>query len=553
MPNKFPLVQKLGIIKQPFIKFIQQPFTNFIEGDKFWKLLTVVVAVSTPFVTNYFSEQNYYDQVLEKYNSNLKDFLVSNKMISLKKENEDLEQTIQAIEKPSSSDKSPLLSIPRNKLTEESYITSEMALADIISPKTESIKKKYLQYLTRQRDINKSKITQTQYLINTATVNTLVTLGENDAPFRLIGLQLFKRNVKRRDLFINTLRIAQLGIKDPLTEEIKNKEFLNGIAIGGYSPSDRNLLDLWNINLSLANLNNSQFRSVNLNRANFSNSELKGAIFSDSQVKSEFPWYIMVARSLKFNTGDDDANYVTNFKQVKMQQARLICSDFEGADFTKADMTSVIARSAFKRNCNNGHGTSFKNSRFVGTNLTNANLTNTNLTNADLTNANLTNANLTDAKGIGLEQLQKVKSQLCNTKVPNKGKTITAFVNCKDANLTNVDLTNVNLTDIDLTNADLTNAKGIDLEKLQKVTSKLCNTTVPNKGKTIKAFVNCKDADLKKKDLSNAKLIGKVNFTNANLTDTKGISLNQLKKNNAILCHTTLWHKSVNNDNCPSK
>lgn len=576
------------------------------------KLLTPIVATAiagliATYISNYIAKQNYYDDVVERYTTKLREFVVSDKLNSLKAETAQLNEDIAYLEQLNkyASDNSKInlsgLLISKKLLVEEALLTKSEG-DSLPSVKKENIQQ-LLEFVENHKREKEAELSQIRGLMNTATVNTLITLSSNDAFFPLFSPSswlsnipgFYGQNIKRRDILINALRLSELGIGNRDNGTAIFDGVLNGMIIGGYSLQSNAKIDLQKIDLSLAFLEDSKFTDVNLENAIFSYARLKNSYFTQSNLNG------------------------VSFRYAKMQKATFTNSSLHDSVFDNADLRSVRAISSqSNRICNSTflffffrqeqgiscnqvdfRGSSFKeailkearfnNANFTGADFTDADLTNTyfknaNLTGADFTGAKLakadfTNANLTNTKGLDLigvnneispSKLSNTQAKFCNTTynvvLPN---TFKLFLDCKDADLSRQDISGLgvngigfNLAGVDLNNADLTNSNlnntiGVTLDQLKIMKAKMCNTTLPN---SEKVFVDCKGADLSQQDLSGVDLLGadltgadltNANLTNANLTQVKGIDLSKLQNVQAILCNTTMPNGETRNDDCP--
>lgn len=555
-------------------------------------IATAIAGLIATYISNYLAKQNYYDDVVEKYTTKLREFVISDKLNYLREETKQLNDDIDSLEKLNKSavensnvNLSGLL-ISKKLLVEEALLTKNEG-DSLPSVKKERIQE-LLKFIRNYKDEKDKELSQIRGLMNTATVNTLITLSDNDAFFPLFSLSswlsnipgFYGQNIKRRDILINALRLSELGIGNRDDGTARFDRVLNGMIIGGYSLQSNAKIDLQRIDLSLAFLNDSKFTDVNLESANFNHAKLRNSLFSQSNLNgvnfsgADMKNVQFINSSLhnsKFDGADlselratsNSSNricYNTFLFIFQKEDKGFLCNrvDFSGSsfrevkgikeskpiDFNPDIMTCVLNGATHnwkndssqndeflnKQSCSDLlRGSSVKQilSALFAKKENGVSLENANLTNTDFTDSNLRNASF------------------------------------KNANLSGADFTNADLRGADFTNANLSNIKGLDLvgvnnqvswKKLEKTGAKFCNTTynsnsfLPN---TFKLFLNCQKADLSGQDLSNLG-VGGIGFnlagidlrdadlTNANLFNAVGIDLSQLMIMRVKLCNTTL-------------
>ncbi|MFN9176749.1 MAG: pentapeptide repeat-containing protein [Synechocystis sp.] len=179
---------------------------------------------------------------------------------------------------------------------------------------------------------------------------------------------------------------------------------------------------------------------------------------------------------------------------INLTNAKLSLVHLNNAIFIKVKLDGSLLNYAYLRN------TFFNDSSlnaviFDHADLSGAIFQNSVLNGAKFTKTQLANANFAKAEGITNQEIIDAGAFLCNTTMPDSTiKTI----NCKnvdlsDQDLSNQDLTNVSFQEANLTNTNLTNAKGITLEKLIQQAAILCKTILPDGSQK---STHCAKADL---------------------------------------------------------
>lgn len=235
---------------------------------------------------------------------------------------------------------------------------------------------------------------------------------------------------------------------------------------------------------------------------------------SDVPLLSKFPFFQdnnIRRRAILFNvlrnsglgftsrTGDPpvDENFLTGIEisddssdyPIALQNTDLTLAHLNQALFVKVDLTGSRFNYATLKDAYFNHSL-LKEVNFYGADLTGVRFIKTDLQDANFTKSQLANADFKEAQNISLTELQAQEAFLCNTTLPS-GEIATE--NCRRADLSNQSLTEVDFTDVSLAganlmNTDLTNAKGIMLNALKEQDAIVCNTTLPN-GQVIS--VNC--------------------------------------------------------------
>ncbi|MEB3160179.1 MAG: pentapeptide repeat-containing protein, partial [Synechocystis sp.] len=178
---------------------------------------------------------------------------------------------------------------------------------------------------------------------------------------------------------------------------------------------------------------------------------------------------------------------------INLTNSELSLAHLDNAIFIKVKLDGSFLNYAYLRNTFFNHS-SLQNINLYGADLSGAIFQESILTGAKFTKTQLANTNFSKAEGITNEEIIAAEAFLCNTTMPDGA---VKTVNCKNANLSNQDLSNQDLTNVpfdqaNLTNTNFTNAKGITLDNLIKQEAILCNTTLPD-GKKISK--NCASAD----------------------------------------------------------
>jgi uncharacterized protein YjbI with pentapeptide repeats len=398
---------------------------------------TVIAGFIASYLSNYLTKQASYNDLVDKYTARLKEIVVSDKLNSLRFETGELKTDIAYLVNKKTEDTIDLdkLKTSRKTLIDEFLLPKN---TDSNEPEPEKIQIESILKFIQNRSAQKDKeLAQIRGLMNTITVNTLISLSEDDAFIPgfsgtfLSFIPFFKsRNVERRDIIINALRLSELGIGNRIDGDATFPFFLENTKIGGYSLQTGAVIDLKKMDLTIGYLNGSTFTQVNLDGANFNRAHLNPStfspsIFSESRLNNvkfaatEMENVRFINSSVQNSTFDD--SFLKGLQAVSADSNRICARLFLGITVTSKGI-----------NCNkvDFSGSSFMNSNLSDSNFTNSILVGVNLTNANLTNANLTNANLTNA-------------------------------NLTNANLTNANLTNANLTNVNLTNSALNNIKGL--------------------------------------------------------------------------------------------
>ena len=188
-------------------------------------------------------------------------------------------------------------------------------------------------------------------------------------------------------------------------------KFIQNINLSHANLSNTNLSDaiLTNANFSHANLSNTHLTNVTLNSANLSNTNLRNAILRDTNFENaqishaNLSFLIQENNSTTCSTCGYDKNpkgsefcdacgavlySINNFNNADLSNANLSNADLSNADLSNADLSNADLSNA---------------------NLSNANLSNANLVETDFTRANVENINLTNVKNkdraIGLQEI----------------------------------------------------------------------------------------------------------------------------------------------------
>lgn len=206
-------------------------------------------------------------------------------------------------------------------------------------------------------------------------------------------------------------------------------------------------LNLSNINITEADLEEANFAEADLGRVNLAKANLiKSNLAKTNLVDSN------LARAFLREANLAESDLVrANLTKAFLADADLTEADLSGADLTKAYLGGA---NLVKANLTRAY--------LGGANLTKAFLADADLTEADLTGANLTGANLTGADLTGAN-LEKVDFTLTILKEAN----LTSASLAK-ANLTFTYIAKAILTDADIENADFTNNKTIKPDQITK-------------------------------------------------------------------------------------
>ena len=508
---------------------------------------TVIAGFIASYLSNYLTKQASYNDLVDKYTARLKEIVVSDKLNSLRFETGELKTDIAYLVNKKTEDTIDLdkLKTSRKTLIDEFLLPKN---TDSNEPEPEKIQIESILKFIQNRSAQKDKeLAQIRGLMNTITVNTLISLSEDDAFIPgfsgtfLSFIPFFKsRNVERRDIIINALRLSELGIGNRIDGDATFPFFLENTKIGGYSLQTGAVIDLKKMDLTIGYLNGSTFTQVNLDGANFNRAHLNPStfspsIFSESRLNNvkfaatEMENVRFINSSVQNSTFDDSS--LKGIRTISEKSNRICARLFLGITLTskgrKCNTVDFSGSSFLNSDLSDSQLT---NSILVEVNLTNANLTNADLTNADLTNANLTNTNLTNAnlsgvKGFKLDKQETLKDilikmadqnniRLCNTSSSyderndtnaivvgwfqmlfgfKNNDSFVLFNDCKNANLSNktVNLQEENdISSISWKGANMTNAiiqtnlnekldknKQID-QQLKKIFegAKFCNT-----------------------------------------------------------------------------
>jgi uncharacterized protein YjbI with pentapeptide repeats len=415
---------------------------------------TVIAGFIASYLSNYLTKQASYNDLVDKYTARLKEIVVSDKLNSLRFETGELKTDIAYLVNKKTEDTIDLdkLKTSRKTLIDEFLLPKN---TDSNEPEPEKIQIESILKFIQNRSAQKDKeLAQIRGLMNTITVNTLISLSEDDAFIPgfsgtfLSFIPFFKsRNVERRDIIINALRLSELGIGNRIDGDATFPFFLENTKIGGYSLQTGAVIDLKKMDLTIGYLNGSTFTQVNLDGANFNRAHLNPStfspsIFSESRLNNvkfaatEMENVRFINSSVQNSTFDDSS--LKGIRTISEKSNRICARLFLGITLTSKG-----------RKCNT---VDFSGSSFLNSDLSDSQLTNSILVEVNLTNANLTNADLTNA------------------------------------DLTNANLTNTNLTNTNLTNANLSGVKGFKLDKQETLKDilikmadqnniRLCNTS----------------------------------------------------------------------------
>jgi len=212
----------------PRTHFIKQQLkkVNFrYFGDRI--VVGVFFAIVPTTISTYISRQGYYDEVVNSYLQDLRQYLVTDK-IAIEKSKTDL-----------------------------------------------------------QIDLSQGA----RELMHSKTTNTLVKLNENSAFLGWSNVPLLNRltifknnNIRRRDILFNVLRNSGLGFTSRTGDDPIDRHFLEGIEISdGSSDND---INLQNTELSLAHLDNAIFIKVKLDGSLLNYAYLRNTFFNHSSLKN---------------------------------------------------------------------------------------------------------------------------------------------------------------------------------------------------------------------------------------------------------------------------
>ncbi|MGA1622012.1 MAG: pentapeptide repeat-containing protein [Synechocystis sp.] len=302
----------LGKLLIPWAQFIKHHLkkVNFrYFGDRI--VVGVFFAIVPTTISTYISRQNYYDEVVNSYLQDLRQYLVTDKI---------------AIEKGKSD-----LKIDLTKGARE--------------------------------------------LMHSKTTNTLVKLNENsaflgwsDVPL-LSKITIFQNNnIRRRDILFNVLRNSGLGFTSRTGEDPVEKNFLEGIEISDESTDE--YINLTDSELSLAHLDNAIFIKVKLDdsflnyaylkntffnhssleNVNFYGADLSGAIFQESVLTgAKFTKTQLANANFAKTSGITTADIVaaeaflcnTTMPDGTVKTVNCKNADLSGQDFSNQDLTNV--------------------------------------------------------------------------------------------------------------------------------------------------------------------------------------------------------------------
>ena len=580
---------------------------------------TVIAGFIASYLSNYLTKQASYNDLVDKYTARLKEIVVSDKLNSLRSETVELKSDIAYLVNKKTGDTIDLdkLNISRKTLIDEFLLKKH---TESNEPELEKIQIESILKFVQDRSAQKNKeLAQIRGLMNTITVNTLISLSEDDAFIPgfsstfLSFIPFFKsRNIERRDIIINALRLSELGIGNRIDGYATFPFFLENTKIGGYSLQTGAVINLKKMDLTLGYLNSSTFSQVNLEGANFNRAYLNPSTnLSTNHPAGSSIFSESILNNVNFAaTGMENVRFINS----SVQNSTFDDSFLKGLQAVSADSNRICARlflgiivTSKGINCNkvDFSGSSFMNSNLSDSNFTNSilvgvNLTNANLTNANLTNANLTNANLSGVKGLKdkqktlkdilKEMADKNNIRLCNTSSSyderNDISTILSdwfqmlfgfkdngsfvlFKDCERANLSNKtvnlqeenDISSINWKEANMTNAIIQTNLNEKLDKNKQIDqqlkeifkgAKFCNTLFLLNSQAISYGFGLRISDdCKGENLSDKNLSGNF-WANVDLTnanlENSILDIESIEK--AKLCNTILPNGIKSFKNC---
>jgi uncharacterized protein YjbI with pentapeptide repeats len=307
-----------------FIKTQWQRLNFKYIGDRI--VVGVFFAIVPTTISTYISRQNYYDEVINSYLQDLRQYLVTDKI---------------AIEKGKSD-----LKIDLTKGARE--------------------------------------------LMHSKTTNTLVKLNENSAFLGwsevpvLNKLAIFQNNnIRRRDILFNVLRNSGLGFTSRTGEDPVDKSFLEGIEISDESTDS--YINLTNSELSLAHLDSAIFIKVKLDGSSFNYAYLKNTIFNHSSLQN----INLYGADLSGAIFQESVLTGAKFTKAQLANTNLARADgITNEEIIAAEAflcnTTMPDGTVKNVNCKNANlsNQDLSSQNFINVPLNQADLTNTNLTNA---------------------------------------------------------------------------------------------------------------------------------------------------------------------------
>jgi uncharacterized protein YjbI with pentapeptide repeats len=226
-------------------------------------------------------------------------------------------------------------------------------------------------------------------LMHSKTTNTLVKLNENsaflgwsDVPI-LNQLTIFQNNnIRRRDILFNVLRNSGLGFTSRTGEFPIDESFLEGIEIS--DESSKNYINLTNAKLSLVHLNNAIFINVKLDGSLLNYAYLQNTFFNNSSLNNVIFDYADLSGAIFQQSVLNGAKFAkaqlanANFaKAAGITNQEIIDAEAFICNTTMPDSTIKTI------NCKNADlsDQDLSNQNLTNVSFYRANLTNTNLTN----------------------------------------------------------------------------------------------------------------------------------------------------------------------------
>ena len=307
--------------------------------------------------------------------------------------------------------------------------------------------------------------------------------------------------------------------------------------------------ELFQINLTAADLSYVNFSEANLKRIDFTNTILTGADLTEIN----FYQGILTDADLTYanltnSKIEEVAILNTNFSNAILKGINISNLSAKGSNFSNADLSNAIVKGAGFTNTqfsganlsdSDFSGINLSNSKFDGANLSRINLIGSTLSGADLSGADLTGADLTKTilRDANLSNAILLQVSLSGTDITNSdlsGANLSGIdltgTNLKGVNFSNVDLTEANLSGVDLTGSILNgvNFSGADLSGVILKNVNLSNTIL--KGINLSG-VDLSDSNLDGVDLSNTILKG----TNLSRSSLNGVSITGSDLSDSIL------------------
>ncbi len=594
------------------------------DDDIYWKVLVpVLLGIVSTAITTYVSNQSRYDQVINDYMTTLKEYVISERLNLLTENIKSLNGRIDEIEKIKKNinnkcknneieskciealqsldglffsfrrkDLDENLTLNYAKISDEDEIKplrillrNIRACSDEDCPKiTTENKEKILKLINLaesrfQKELDESEAlhNQAKELMGTATSKVLITLSR-DTSFLGCSKWLIVQwlpfckntNITRRDIIVNALRNAELGIGNRVDGISKYPNFLDDIEIGSYTKmytedgrinlnrvdfADAKLksvifneTDFINAVFNFAEISESIFAQNNLSYANFSGANISSTVFGDSKmIFSDFNKANIIDTKFSSPAGSLDCRFGARIvdmvkpineintisdipkainKMNTFKSKNIICK----TDLTQADFEDAVIQN-----------TAFFNVIMGNIKFNKAFISNVNFSKES--NLNLKDSDILKSKSLILksvvlpsgEKIDKmtVYNHMNQEKIPCCESMIFSYRNFKNATLKEAKFSWASLNRIYFKGADLS---GTNFKYATIIDSNLENTNLTN-------------SKFNNSNLRGVKFKG-ANLTDANFNGATGIDFDKLKNEDAIMCRTTSPSGEIISINC---